>query len=323
MKCWTVAAQNAAPKLEDQPDPVPQPGEALLQVAAVGLNFADLLMIAGTYQVRPSYPFVPGMGVSGVVLALGPDMDGPPPGSRVLAVCGAGGLAQRLCLPVAQLTPIADNLAFETAAALPIAYGTAHLALAEKARLAPGETLFVTGAAGGVGLAAVEVGKRLGAQVIALARGADRQALARAAGADLTLDSDAPDLRDRLRAAGGLDVVFDTVGGPGFDAALRATRPDGRLLAIGFASGQVPQVAANLLLVKNLSVIGFWYGGYLTHAPRLVADSLAEVLRWHAAGQLRPSQGHALPFHALPEALGLLRDRKAEGKLVIRLDRVG
>ena len=186
-------------------------------------------------------------------------------------------------------------------------------------RIKPGETLLVTGAAGGVGLTAVEIGKLLGARVIASARGAARLAIAREAGADVVIDSDAPGLKEALRAEGGVDVVYDVVGGPAFDAALRACKPEGRLLTIGFASGEVPQVPANLLLVKNLTVSGFWYGGYETHAPQLVADSMAQLLRWRAEGLIRPHVSHVLPFEAFPEGLALLRDRKATGKVVIRV----
>jgi NADPH2:quinone reductase len=211
-------------------------------------------------------------------------------------------------------------MGFDEAAGFPIAYGTSHMALTAKARLLAGETLFVTGAAGGVGLTAVEIGKRLGARVIASARGKDRLAVAKAAGADHLIDSEAPGLKDALRALGGVDVVFDAVGGAAFDEALRASKPDGRLLAIGFASGQVPQVAANLLLVKNLTVIGFWYGGYQAHAPQAVAASMAELLHWRAEGSLHPHVGQVLPFAALPEGLDLLRTRRATGKVVIRVD---
>ena len=291
-----------------------------MRVAAAGLNFADLLMIKGSYQVRPPLPYVPGMEFSGVVEALGADTNGPPAGTRVLGVSGTGALAEWLCLPADRLSPLPEAMGFDEAAGFPIAYGTSHLALTRTARLQTGETLFVTGAAGGVGLTAVEIGKRLGARVIASARGADRLEVARAAGADVLIDSEAPDLKDQLRALGGVDVVYDAVGGAGFDAALRACKPEGRLLAIGFASGQVPQVPANILLVKNLTVSGFWYGGYQDHAPQAVADSMATLLRWRAAGELHPHVGQVLPFESFPEGLELLRTRRATGKVVIRVD---
>ena len=217
------------------------------------------------------------------------------------------------------LLPLPDSLSFAEAAGFQIAYGTSHLALAHKARLQPGETLLVLGAAGGVGLTAVEIGHQMGARVIACARGAEKLALARAAGADEVIDSDTPDLKSALRALGGVDVVYDPVGGPAFDAALRATKPDGRLLAIGFASGTVPQVPANLLLVKNLTVIGFWWGGYLAFAPQVLRDSLATLLDWQAAGRIKPHISNLLPFEAFPQGLDLLRSRAATGKVVIEI----
>lgn len=320
MQVWEVDSPEKQPRRGERDMPLPAKGEALVHVVAAGLNFADLLMIDGKYQVRPPLPFVPGMEFSGVVKTLGPDTDGPRPGTRVLGVCGTGALAEALCMPVDQLSPLPEAMGFDEAAGFPIAYGTSHLALTRKARLQPGETLFVTGAAGGVGLTAVEIGKRLGARVIASARNAARLDVARAAGADHLIDSEAPGLKDALRALGGVDVVYDAVGGSAFDEALRACKPDGRLLAIGFASGQVPQIPANLLLVKNLTVTGFWYGGYQTHAPALVAASMAELLRWRAEGALRPHVGQVLPFEDFPQGLELLRSRRATGKVVIRVD---
>ncbi len=319
MESWQIPAPGAAPQRVRLPDPTPAEGEVLVRVAAVGLNFADLLMIEGRYQVRVAPPYIPGMEFSGVVEALGPGAKGPAIGTRVLGTCTSGALAGRISVPAPALAALPDAMSFDEAAGFPIAYGTSHLALSHVARLQPGETLFVTGAAGGVGLTAVEIGKRLGARVIASARGADRLAVAGAAGADVLIDSEAGGLKDRLRAEGGVDVVYDAVGGPAFDAALRACRPEGRLLAIGFASGQVPQVPANLLLVKNLTVSGFWYGGFQAHAPARAAASMAQLLRWRAEGTLRPHIGQVLPFSAFPEGLELLRARKATGKVVIRV----
>jgi NADPH:quinone reductase len=319
MYAWQVMEYGANPTLAEVAPPIPVKGEIVVRVEAVGLNFADMLSIQGKYQVRQTPPFTPGMELAGVVEALGPGVAGPALGTAVLATCTSGALAERISLPADRISPLPPGISFTEAAAFPIAYGTSHLALTHTARLQPGETLFVTGAAGGVGLTAVEVGKHLGAKVIASARGPERLAVAQRAGADLLIDSDAPDLKDRLRAEGGVDVVYDVVGGPAFDAALRACKPDGRLLVIGFASGEVPQIAANLLLVKNLTVSGFWYGGYQTHAPRLVADSMAQLLRWRAEGLIRPHVSHVLPFDAFPKGLTLLRDRKATGKVVIRV----
>lgn len=319
MRAWQVFEFGGIPRLAEIMPPIPVKGELVVRVEAVGLNFADMLAIQGKYQVRQVPPFTPGMELSGVVESLGPGTTGPAPGTRVLATCPAGALAERICLAAARVHPIPDAMSLVEAAGFPIAYGTSHLALTHKARLQPGETLFVTGAAGGVGLTAVETGKRLGARVIASARGEARLAVAREAGADVLIDSDAEGLKDRLKAEGGVDVVYDAVGGPAFDAALRACKPDGRLLAIGFASGEVPQIPANILLVKNLTVSGFWYGGYETHAPDLVATSMAQLLRWRAEGMIRPHVSHVLPFDAFPEGLALLKNRKATGKVVIRV----
>lgn len=319
MQAWQVTEPGATPILATIRQAFPVKGEIVVQVEAVGLNFADMLAIQGKYQVRHPFPYIPGMELSGVVLALGPDTKGPAPGTRVLATCPAGALARRIVLPVGRVFPIPDSMGHDEAAGFPIAYGTSHLALTHTARLQPGETLFVTGAAGGVGLTAVEIGKRLGARVIASARGADRLAVAQRAGADVLIDSEAPGLKEALRAEGGVDVVYDAVGGPAFDAALRACKPEGRMLAIGFASGQVPQIPANLLLVKNLTVSGFWFGGFETHAPARVAASLTELLRWRAEGLIHPHVSHVLPFEAVPEGLALLRERKATGKVVIRV----
>ena len=319
MRGWLIDSLGQPARLLDLPDPRPGAGEALIDIHACGLNFADLLMADGKYQEKPALPFIPGLELAGVVRALGPDTVGPPPGTRVAVYSGCGGLAQQGCFPVASLLPLPDSLSFAEAAGFQIAYGTSHLALSHKARLQPGETLLVLGAAGGVGLTAVEIGHQMGARVIACARGQEKLALARAAGADEVIDSDIPDLKSALRALGGVDVVYDPVGGPAFDAALRATKPDGRLLAIGFASGTVPQVPANLLLVKNLTVIGFWWGGYLSFAPHLLRDSLATLLDWLAQGRLRPHVSNLLPFEDLPKGLALLRSRAATGKVVIEI----
>jgi NADPH:quinone reductase len=210
-------------------------------------------------------------------------------------------------------------MTFAHAAAFLIAYGTSHLALAVKAALQPGETLFVTGAAGGVGLTAVEIGHQLGARVIAQVRGAEKAAIAKAAGAHTVIDADVHDLKTALRAEGGVDVVYDTVGGPGFEAALRATRPGGRMLAIGFAGGEVPHVPLNQLLVRNVTVIGLWWGGYLNFAPSVLTGSLATILDWYREGRLTPHVSQILPFDRLPEGLEAIRSRRATGKIVLQI----
>lgn len=319
MLAWQVKELGAAAVLADIENPQPAAGQALVAVRAVGLNHADLLMQTGRYQERPPLPFTQGMEISGEVVGLGPQTTGPAIGTRVAAFIGHGGLAQYVAVPIPQLIALPEHIDHAVGAAFQIAYGTSHLALGHKARLRQGETLLVLGAAGGVGLTAVEIGKKMGAKVIAVARGAARLSVALKAGADMAIDSDSPDLKDQLRAAGGVDVVYDAVGGPNFRAALSATRPEGRLLAIGFASGEVPQLPANLLLVKNLSVMGLYWGGYLKFAPHVLTQSLQQVLGWIAAGALTPHIGAQLPFDQAPQALELLRNREVTGKVVVLL----
>jgi NADPH2:quinone reductase len=290
-----------------------------VRTAACGLNFADLLMSEGRYQDTPPLPFTLGMEVAGTVEACGPGVSGFAQGARVAAVPGSGGLADLVSVPAARCVAIPDGMSFVQAASFQIAYGTSHLALDHRAHLQPGETLLVLGAAGGVGLTAVEIGKHMGARVIASARGQTRLAIAQQAGADVLIDSDTADLRDRLRAEGGVDVVFDTVGGPAFLQALRATRPEGRLLCIGFAGGDVPQIPANLLLVKNLSVIGLYWGGYLAFRPKVLTASMSRLFGWFGDGCLRPHISDVLPLDRAAEGLDLLRGRKSTGKVVVTL----
>lgn len=317
---YQISAPGATPAFAPlHPEPL-KAGHIRIGIRACGLNFADLLMIEGKYQDTPPAPFTLGMEVAGDVLEVGPDVTGFAPGDRVAAFPGQGGLAPEVCVTANRCLPLPATMAYETAAAFQVAYGTSHLALDHKARLQPGETLFVTGAAGGVGLTAVEIGKRMGARVIASARGAEKLAIARAAGADHLIDSDSPDLRGQLKALGGLDVMYDSVGGPAFMEALRATRPEGRLLAIGFAGGEVPQVPANLLLVKNLSVMGLYWGGYLTFRPEVLTASLHTLAAWIAEGSLRTHIGARFPLARAAEALEMLRARKSTGKIVVTVD---
>jgi NADPH2:quinone reductase len=304
--------------LAEVPEPVPGPGEALLRVHACGLNFADTLMVAGRYQEKPALPFAPGLEVCGTVAALGADVAGPAPGTRVAGLCGAGGLAELVALPAAACAPVPDGMADEEAAGFLVAYGTSHVALALLARLRPGETLLVTGASGGVGLTAVELGALMGARVVAVARGADKRAVAAAAGAALAFDPE-DDIAAELRALGGADVVYDTVGGALFDACLRAAKPGARLLPIGFAGGAVPQIAANRLLVKNQTVLGLYFGGWVRAHPAAARASLETLFAWHRLGRLQPHVSHVLPLEEANAGLELLRSRAATGKVVIRV----
>lgn len=292
-----------------------------MEVAACALNFGDLLLVKGSYQEKPPLPFTLGMELAGTVVETGAAVTTLRTGDRVLSYTGIGGLAEYAAIDAAICVPIPDRMDFVQAAAFPVAYGTAHLALDYRARLQPGERLVVTGAAGGVGLTAVELGKLMGAEVVAIARGADKLAVAQAAGADHLIDSNTvEDLRSALKSLGGADVVYDVVGGDQFRAAMRATNPDGRLIPLGFASGDIPQIPANHLLVKNLTVIGYYWGGYSKVNPKVLGDSLTTLLGWWADGKLSPHVSHVLPLERAAEALDLLRTRKATGKVVVTLD---
>ncbi len=319
MRAFQIISHDRPPELREIPEPEPGPGEVKVRIAACGFNFADLLMAAGQYQERPPLPATMGMELAGVVEALGPGVAAPLPGTRVAVFAGAGGLAEAGVFPAERCTPIPQAMSFAEAAAFQVAYGTSHLALTRRARLTEGETLLVLGAAGGVGLTAVEIGKLMGARVIAAARGAEKLAVARAAGADELIDTGAEDLRARVRALGGADVVYDPVGGELFHAAMRACRPEARLVVIGFASGEVPRIPANHLLVKNLDVIGFYWGGYMAFRPEAVRQSLSTLFEWYAQGRLAPHISHRLPLARAGEGLELLRSRSSTGKVVIEI----
>ena len=317
MRAFVLGAIGHPPELTDVPDPAPGPGEIGVKIAACGLNFADLLVSQGKYQERPALPAILGMELSGTVETLGPDVSRVAVGDRVAIYSGGRGLAERGVFAASDAVTLPPEMPFEDAAGFLIAYGTSHVALAHKAHLRPGETLLVLGAAGGVGLTAVEIGKVMGARVIACARGADKLDAARRAGADHLIDSETQDIRDTVKDLGGADVVYDPVGGDQFTSALRATRPDGRILAIGFASGTVPQIPANHLLVKNVSVHGLYWGAYARFAPEVLTDSLATLFGWYAERRLKPHVSHVLPLQRTAEGLELLRSRKATGKVVI------
>ncbi|MEM9797491.1 MAG: NADPH:quinone oxidoreductase family protein [Pseudomonadota bacterium] len=317
MRAFTVTGKEQA-GLSERPVPMPQEGQALLRIEACGLNFADLLMVKGTYQDTPETPFVPGMEVCGVVEDLGPNTKGPAPGTRVAVFGGSGGLAQKGVFPAAHCVPVPDDMPAEIAAGFIVAYSTSHVALSHRARLLKGERLAVLGAAGGVGLTAVELGAQMGAEVIAIARGDDKLAVAKEAGAHHLVDAKG-DIRADLKALGGVDVLYDAVGGDPLRAALRALRPEGRALLIGFASGDVPQLAANHLLVKNIDAIGFYWGGYLTFRPKIVLDSIAALFDMYGRGDLRPHVSHVLPLEEVAEAMDLIRSRRSTGKVVVSI----
>ena len=317
MRAFQTLSFDTPASLQDVPTPKPGKGQVALKIDACGLNFADTLMAIGTYQDTPNPPFTLGMEVCGTVVEQGDGVAFPQLGMRVAVFGGSGGLAEVGIFDAAHCRPVPDEMPSDVAAGFIVAYGTSHLALADRARLQPGETLLVLGASGGVGLTAVELGKQMGATVIAVARGAEKLDVARAAGADHLIDSSTQDITKEAKALGGVDVVYDPVGGDAFNAAMRACKPKARYLVIGFASGQVPPVPANIILVKNIDVIGFYWGGYLKFRPDVLGDSLSVVMDWYAQGRLKPHISHVLPLERADEALALLTDRKSTGKVVV------
>ncbi|MBO9446615.1 NADPH:quinone oxidoreductase family protein [Ruegeria sp. R14_0] len=316
MQAFTIPSPGAAAQLAEIDLPEPGAGQVRVAIKACGLNFADLLMQKGTYQDTPEAPFTLGLEVAGVVDKLGDGVKTLRVGDRVAIYSGQGGLAEFGVFNADRAIPLPDAISFKDAAAVQIGYGTSHIALDHRAHLQPGETLLVTGAAGGVGLTAVEIGKLMGATVIAHARGPEKLEVARAAGADHLIDA-SDDLRARVKELGGADVVYDAIGGDVFKAAFRATNPEGRLLPIGFAGGDVPQIPANHLLVKNLTVIGFYIGGYLKFRPQIVQDSFETLFGWLAEGRIKPHISHTLPLTEAEKGMQLLRDRIATGKVVV------
>ena len=319
MHAYAKNSNESPPSLQRFAQPSPEAGQIRVRIAACGLNFADLLMINGTYQDTPETPFVLGMEVAGTVDALGDGVSDFAIGDRVAVFGGQGGLAEYGCFDAVRALKLSQSMDFKTAAAFQIAYGTSHLALDHRARLQPGERLLVLGAAGGVGLTAVEIGKLMGAKVIACARGAEKLQAAKAAGADHLIDSETQDIRETVKALGGADVVYDPVGGEQFKAAMRACNPEARLLPIGFASGDVPLIKSNHLLVKNLSVLGVYWGGYLTFRPDALISSLQTLLDWHSEGRIKPHISHVFPLEEVAEGLEVLRKRKSTGKVVITI----
>ncbi len=315
-----VESQGNAPHLTKLRSRELAPGQVRIKVNACALNFADLLMIEGKYQDMPPFPLIPGMEISGDILDVGAGVDGFVPGDQIVGFCGHGGLASEVTLEAARCLHRPDTMDDITGAAFPIAYGTSHLGLTRRAALVRGERLLVLGAGGGVGLTAVEIGAALGAEVIAVARGAAKLEAARDAGAAITIDSAATDdLRAAVLATGQTNVVYDAVGGALGEAAIRTLGPEGRHLLIGFASGDLPALRPNHMLVKNISAIGFYWGGYLAFRPDLLTASLAELMIWHAEGRISPRVGHTFPFEQANEGLDMLRQRAATGKVVITL----
>jgi len=307
-------------EVAEVPSPPIAPGTVRVAVHAIGINFADLLIAQGKYQEKPPLPFSPGFEIAGVVSELGQGVTGIALGARVIGLLEYGAYAEEAVVRADGVVPIPDAMDFATAAGFPVAYGTSHIALDARARLKAGETLLVLGAAGGVGLTAVEIGKALGATVIAAARGADRLQVARAHGADHLIDYGSEDLRGRMKeitGGRGPDVIYDPVGGELFEQSLRGIAWEGRLIVIGFASGHIPQIPANLALVKNCDIIGVYWGSYRARRPEQVRRSFATLLNWYVEGKLHPHVSHRLDLAEAARAMMLLAERKATGKVVL------
>jgi NADPH2:quinone reductase len=305
---------------EDVPPPVPGPGEVVVSVKAASLNFPDVLIIQNKYQVKPPLPFSPGAEMAGVVKEIGAGVRGFAPGDRVMGITTYGAFAEEVNVPAARLAAIPEGMDFETASAFMLTYATSDHALADRGALAPGERLLILGASGGVGIAAIEIGKALGAHVIACASSRDKLALCERHGADATIDYASEDLRERIRAltlGEGLDVVYDAVGGAYTEPALRSLRWRGRLLVVGFAAGEIPKIALNLTLLKGCSIVGVNIGGYAEREPALFTARLGQLAAWYLEGKLRPAVSEVLPLDQAPDALARMAARRVKGKIVL------
>ena len=306
--------------LDEVPLPDPGPGQVRVRIRACGINFADSLMVKGTYQTQPDLSFTPGVEIAGEVDALGEGGATLAVGDRVMGLVPSGGYAEAVVTTAERLTPIPAAMSFEDAASFAVTYGTGHIALKHRARLHAGEVLVVHGAAGGVGLTAVEIGKALGATVIATAGGPDKLKIAEAAGADHGIDYLTEDIRERVKAltdGRGADVFYDPIGGDVFEASLRCIAFEGRILVIGFAGGTVQQIKANHVMVKNVDIIGVNRGGYDTVRPDLARASYQELMDWYAAGRLAPFVSQIVPLEGAVDALGAVVSRRTTGKVVI------
>lgn len=308
-------------ELADVDEPTPGPGQVTVEVRACSVNFPDLLMTRDLYQFKPGLPFIPGSEVAGVVRAVGDGVDRFSPGDRVLgSSISVGGLAELANLRADTTVALPDGVGFEDAAGLLYGYGTSHHALKDRARLQPGETLAVLGAAGGVGLAAVELGRVMGARVIAAASSDEKLELCRAHGADETINYSTEDLKAQLReltGGAGPDVVYDPVGGAYSEAALRSTAWNGRFLVIGFAAGEIPRVPLNLALLRGCSIVGVFWGSFVVREPDRHRANVAELVDWWAQGRLRPHTGARYPLEQAADALRELDQRRAMGKVVV------
>lgn len=302
----------------DVADPAAKGSEVIIRSEAMGVNYPDGLLVQGLYQSRPDRPFTPGMEVAGVVDSIGPDVKNLKVGDRVAAICNLGGYAEKVAVEEARVFAMPDAMDPADATALMVAYGTSHHALKQRANLKAGETLVVFGAAGATGIAAVQIGKIMGARVIAVASSDEKRQLAKDAGADDAIGYD--NLKDEVKAltgGKGADVVYDVVGGDAFNAATRFMARNGRLLVIGFASGEIPKFPINLALVKEYAVVGVFWGNFTRHQPADYADNMAELFGWYAKGQIKPLIEGRYPLSTAAEVLERVLNRGATGKIAL------
>jgi NADPH:quinone reductase len=316
--------ENAA--LGDTPKPAPKAGEVLIEVHAVSVNFVDLLMMSGSYQFKPSLPFIPGKLPVGVVAAVGDGVKNFRPGDHALLMAEQSGFAEFAVMPEDQCINVPSSLPFTEAASMALVYDTAYFALKDRGRIQPGETVLVLGATGGVGLAAIQLAKAMGGKVLAAVASKDKEDLVRAAGADSIIDLSVPDLHENLRQQvfaltdkRGADIIVDMLGGDIFDAAVRALAWSGRLIVIGFASGRIPSLKMNYVLVKNIEVSGMQISDYRKRRPQHMQAALAEIYAWHAAGKLKPLPTRVYPIEQFAEALRDIKDRKVRGRIVLSI----
>ena len=307
-------------ELVDLPEPKAAPGEAVVRIKAAALNFFDTLIIAGKYQHKPPFPFSPAAEFSGIVESVGPGVTDVAPGDRVMANTGWGAAREAVAVPANILVKVPDGLDFDRAAGLTVTYGTTLYALRIRAGLKPGETLVVLGASGGTGLATVEIGKVMGARVIACASSDEKLEFARRHGAVETVNYASEDLRAALKRFGGehgIDVVYDPVGGPYAEPAVRSMAWDGRYLVIGFAAGEIPKLPLNLVLLKNCDIRGVAWGAWVARAPQLQRELMRDIVMWAAQGKISAHVHATYPLANIAAALKAIADRKVMGKIVL------
>ena len=306
--------------IEDLPSPTPGAGEVVVTVKAASVNFPDVLIIQNKYQAKPPLPFSPGSELAGVVKEIGAGVRNVKPGDKVIAFTSFGAFAEEVKIEAARLLPLPEGMNFESGASFILTYGTTDHALRDRGAVRAGESLLVLGAAGGVGIAAIEIGKALGMRVIACASSEEKLAVCREHGADETINYAVQDLRERIKeltAGKGVDVIYDAVGGPYTEPAFRSIAWRGRLLVIGFAAGEIPKLPLNLALLKGASIVGVFWGDYARREPKAFAESARQLAQWFRDGKLRPHISATFPLEKAAEAMNLLASRKAKGKVVI------